>query len=465
MINLYEKLSRNLIDYKEKRTILNNLWNEKKYVEFYEMASKFKYKRKLKKIQREDWKYEVSSNQKFNSYLFLQKFKRKMKLSLAGFSGVILLLGAIKDGIVLYLNYIANTDNIENHNSEYQLAKLDEIIEQYQEDIEEYANFINDLELSDLEIFVKEMSDMWENVNGYAIPYFEYDDWGYHRYNLYANNYGVCRQFADDCAARLNEINPEYQAQAVSVYACNSEINNIEQYVAPKEENPYFFTKSELLFYELFTEETGNHMVVMATIPKKGYTLIIDPTNPSIGLVDNGKIYMLGSDEVHADYMKFVDVNFYGNLQNYLHYCYSLLQSFYNHTKPSELLEEYGLDKQNEVLEKLQDMGPAPFRRVDIESRIIVTEEEYIATSDGDTLCIEPFRSKEATYNELSSYFYHTINLRLRDDKRIKYILIYSDGHDIDIQKIDVGSREVIYTKVDDGNELIGEGYSLIKKR
>ena len=222
MINLYEKLSRNLTDYKEKRAILNNLWNEKKYVEFYEMASKYKYKRKLKKIQREDLKYEVGSNQKFNSYLFLQKFKRKMKLSLAGFSGVILLSGAIKDGIFSYLNYIANTENIEDYTSEEQLEKLDVIIEQYQEDIEEYANFINDLELSDLEIFVKEMSDMWENINGYAEPDYEYDIWGYCRYNLYAKNYGVCRQFADDCAARLNEINPEYQAQIVSVYACNA---------------------------------------------------------------------------------------------------------------------------------------------------------------------------------------------------------------------------------------------------
>lgn len=41
----------------------------------------------------------------------------------------------------------------------------------------------------------------------------------------------------------------------------------------------------------------GNHMVTAIDIPKQNTILILDPTNPSIGTIKNGKIYMFSNKE------------------------------------------------------------------------------------------------------------------------------------------------------------------------
>lgn len=238
---------------------------------------------------------------------------------------------------------------IENNSKVYQSE-----IKDYDEEIKTYAEHINSMNLSDLEIIMKVMNDMWNSIDGYKTPDM-YDAIGYPRLALYMDGYGVCRNMADDFTARMDAINPNYKACNLNVYLKEAEINNIRRTTlvnynsiadnSEQEENIDY--KSEII-----SNLTGNHMVSCVKLKEDDVLLIVDPTNPSIGVLKNGEITMLSNQM-----MKGIKIKPVGNLMlgsdNRKEYLKKLTESLFTAGDINTLKEKYGITSQNETLEEI----------------------------------------------------------------------------------------------------------------
>ena len=179
-----------------------------------------------------------------------------------------------------------------------------EEINEYNNYIKEYSEEIKSLELNDLQTIMKVIKDTWESIDGYKVC----DDlvFGYYRLSFYEEEkIGVCTSFADDFTAKMNEINPLYNARNIVVYLDDSEtadfkVANIERTILGDSENDETNENSDLRDV-ILTKLFGNHMVSAVDIPGQNITLIVDSTNPAIGIFKSGKIYIFNcknSDEL-----------------------------------------------------------------------------------------------------------------------------------------------------------------------
>lgn len=167
-------------------------------------------------------------------------------------------------------------------------------LEEYNKEIKNYADYIRKLKLTDLEIAIKLIYDMWQKIGGYMknLPNDSLDYEGVNRLYLYKHNYGVCRHFVDDMVHRLNEINPKYNARMVSL-----EFNGTNSaYTLPIKRRFYFDddkTKNDKDKAKDKTKDiinvVGNHAVCLMDL-SNGVTLMIDPTNLNIGYIKNKNI-------------------------------------------------------------------------------------------------------------------------------------------------------------------------------
>ncbi len=228
----------------------------------------------------------------------------------------------INSKIITFNMRIDNNQTIEENTKKYS-----EEIDEYNQSIEDYANYINSLNLTDLQIIMKVINDQWE-----MYKYGQDEDLitGYYRLSFQENGYGVCTSFADDFTAKMNAINPAYEAKNVYCYVSDSimketiEIvdierkkvsspepvrieNEEEQYPSYQEPNDKENQQEEatqepnqstnLITRILFsTKVYGNHTVSMIKIPGEEYNLIVDPTNLMIGVIKDGQIYMFNTN-------------------------------------------------------------------------------------------------------------------------------------------------------------------------
>jgi hypothetical protein len=87
-------------------------------------------------------------------------------------------------------------------------------------------------------------------------------------------------------------------------------------------------------------------------LQEEGITLVVDVTNPSIGIFKNGKIYMLSNTKTG---MKLPIFN-----QSIYDFSYQmtsikeLLKSFLGSGTYEEYMDKYGIDSQNEILKDLE---------------------------------------------------------------------------------------------------------------
>ena len=122
---------------------------------------------------------------------------------------------------------------IEENKKEY-----NNVIEQYDKKIEEYALKVKELNLTDFQIVMKVMDDMWSSIKGYGEP--TEDIIGFQRLDfLEDDGVGVCRNMADDFTAKLNAINPEFHARNMVVYMKDAkyEFCNIERKILNENQN------------------------------------------------------------------------------------------------------------------------------------------------------------------------------------------------------------------------------------
>lgn len=349
---IYQKYGREtylrVVSNKHQIRDIDKLMDEGRFFELYEKYGEKIYRDYLREMKKVDVENELGIKFKFNNYLFFENMTQNLKIIRNQAAKVMLGLTIVSGGFstMIFSQY---DQVIENNSKVYQSE-----IKDYDEEIKTYAEHINSMNLSDLEIIMKVMNDMWNSIDGYKIPDM-YDAIGYPRLALYMDGYGVCRNMADDFTARMNAINPNYEACNLNVYLKEAEINNIRRTTlvnynsiadnSEQEENIDY--KSEII-----SNLTGNHMVSCVKLKEDDVLLIVDPTNPSIGVLKNGEITMLSNQM-----MKGIKIKPVGNLMlgsdNRKEYLKKLTESLFTAGDINTLKEKYGITSQNETLEEI----------------------------------------------------------------------------------------------------------------
>ena len=107
------------------------------------------------------------------------------------------------------------------------------------------------------------------------------------------------------------------------------------------------------------TKYIGNHMVSIFEPIGKDYTLVVDATNPSIGIIANGKVYMFQTTEGKGITFKPI-----GQLVAVKNYDFTdirneFLKSFVSFKSKEELEEisnDWNLERQNEALNTIRSL-------------------------------------------------------------------------------------------------------------
>ena len=252
-------------------------------------------------------------------------------------------------------------------------------IEEYDKIIKNYAEKIRKMNLTKLQTLMKVTEDMWNNIEGYKTP--SKDVFGFFELDLATQDgYGVCRNFAADVAKKLNAINPEFNARTINVYIAGENIKkanineNKKQKVAKKIQKENEETETEKpdqneveenknntqefwdKIYEDITDNViGNHMVTLVDIPEDKITLVLDPTNPSISIYQNGKIILLNPGNITMDAKEYSTAIYNGGIDGLIDSSKGFLDSF---KKPKlsyeEIVAKYGLEAQNNALKQIK---------------------------------------------------------------------------------------------------------------
>lgn len=248
--------------------------------------------------------------------------------------------------VYVYHNEYFKAEMLEDNKDKYSKE-----IDEYNEAIEEYAKTINSLNLNHLEIIMKVISDQWDSY------YYRVDEdliSGYYRLSFQEKGYGVCTSFADDFTAKMNAINPAYEAKNVTCYMSDEidakelKLVDIDRKVVSIRD----FDDDEVVSFFVKLFETGNHMVSMISIPNEDYKLIVDPTNLMIGLIKNGKMYIFNSS--NPNIMEYVrNGNIIVLSEDYVSEkdTYYQCEESYN-----ELCNIYGYEEQREALDYVEEL-------------------------------------------------------------------------------------------------------------
>ncbi len=242
-------------------------------------------------------------------------------------------------------------------------------IHEYVEKIGDYAEHVKGMGLTDIQIFMKVMDNMWKGIKGYGTP--QKDLTGYLGLDLAdEEGRGTCRNMASDVAEKLNKINPKYKARTMAVLMrtdsfyqiANIKRNIIEtdstvaEGVEKEEETDELISNIGNMLKSAVENTLGNHMVTLVDIPEENLTLVLDPTNPGIGVYMNGIIVMLNDAEgervvyVAKEYSQAVLVK--GGFDGILETIQGYLNSFGKSKLTfDEMVDKYGLRSQNDALE------------------------------------------------------------------------------------------------------------------
>ena len=226
------------------------------------------------------------------------------------------------------------------------------------------------MNLSDVQVFMKVMDDMWKNSKGYGEP--EKNITGYLELDMDGEDgYGVCRNMASDVARKLNAIDENYNARIIPVYLGEDgsyKIADIERKIVEnddtvkdqekdEENTAYEDNKAEKIVTKIF----GNHMVTLVDVKEDNLTIVLDPTNPGIGIYKNGRIVMLNSSK--EDGLKFEAKEYssyivtQGGVKGFLNVTGDYLKSFEaSNLKFEQIEKKYGIEAQNIALKEIRKM-------------------------------------------------------------------------------------------------------------
>lgn len=333
--NFYKKMRNDLLIMLEDgrfediyRKYGNNFYNNPSYIKYFIEQDVYNETNSNFKAKLYKNKYSSSSNLK----------KILNNISVAAISSFLIIGGCA--------TYISDKTYNEN------LIVYNEQLNEYNKNIEEYANYINSLDLDDLQIIMKVIDDIWNDIDGYGDA--KIDAYGLYRLDfLEPNGVGVCRNLADDFTAKMNAINSEYDARNIVVYfdeskytkdsIANINIHLASTYIEPEEDNSIDISKV-----------TGNHMVSILKPRDSNYYIVVDTTNPSIGIINNNKIYMFSNIDGKGLTYKSVGEYLMGIKDEYTSLNKIFTSSIFNNFSDEEikkLNKQYGIDAQNNALD------------------------------------------------------------------------------------------------------------------
>ena len=353
---------------KLKKEEIKKLLEEKRYVELQNAyGDKVLHEHRFD-AYRSDIEYETGSKFKAKVLSSGSKNVHGLKEAVKGLTIFTTTIGVILVGQIGKIIDEMYREDIEKNAS---------IIQEYDEEIAEYADYIQSLQLnSDLEVVMKVMDDMWKEIK-YGTP--TKDIAGLYRLAFTEDEkVGECRNIADDFSARMNAINPEYNARILTVYGeenyfeeektadikrikkTDETIIDSENTTTNNNNNQGMYEEIDRIFNDInITEYTGNHMVSIFEPIGKNYTLVVDPTNPSIGIIANGEIYMF--QPTNKNGIKFKPIGQITYVKNYdfTDIRNEFLKSFISFKSEEELQEisnEWNLEKQNQALETVRNL-------------------------------------------------------------------------------------------------------------
>lgn len=182
--------------------------------------------------------------------------------------------------------------------------------------IEEYVKKFEGKKLTDLQVIMKVVDDMWANIEGYKDPPLIDANGCLELDVTRANGYGICRNFATYVAKVLQAMG--YKARTLPVYM---DLNSYQYYVCPNIQTKEAGNETEQTDNIFISDDsqndlnsnendedtqkindwlqdkkiTANHMVVLVYIEEDDIYLVIDPTNPGIGILDKNSISMFNN--------------------------------------------------------------------------------------------------------------------------------------------------------------------------
>lgn len=325
---------------------LNKLVKEGKFEDIYSKYGKKVYNNLLSRA-----KYQEIKENKGRKSAILWRIKRSLKLT-----G--LYLGIASSTFTLSLPVLNASTTKENE------IKYEKEIKNYDNKIKKYAEEVNELKLNDVQVFMKVIDDMWNQIKGYKNP--ELDLTGFMELDLASEDgYGVCRNMASDVARKLNEINPDYNARTLVVNMGHDgqyKLADVKRKILEENETVDTDSSSRAVQNKM-SDILGNHMITLVDVKSDNLIVVLDHTNPGIGIYQNGKIEMLNSvkgNELNFDTRKFttfITSNGYKDgAESVIDFADSYQES---KLSPKQIEEKYGLDAQNQALKEVRKIEEA----------------------------------------------------------------------------------------------------------
>ena len=353
------KAYKRYVPYKYRSEDLKKLKHEGKYEDIYNKYGKSEYNKLLVKAMYN----EIKDAKGFGAAIVWRA--KEAIASTAKRAGILSLAAFLEFSTIMSIS----TESLATENAE----KYKQDIQNYNEKIAEYAQKVNKWDFSDMQIFMKVMDDMWESIKGYGEA--EKNIAGFLELDLATSEgIGVCRHMASDIAKKLNQINSKYNARTITVtmgedgtYKCADIKRNVietNETVVDSNDSQNNNEKSKII-ENIF----GNHMVTLVDVKEDNLTIVLDPTNPGLGIYINGQIIMLNSIGENGLEFKAKEYSSailaHGGIDGILDVTSDYIKSF---QKPNlsfeEIEKKYGIDAQNKAL-------------VEVRARMIIEEQSF----------------------------------------------------------------------------------------
>lgn len=338
---------------KLKKEDIQKLEKENRY---YDICEKYPSSCNYKKMM--NFESLQETGKKYNGFVFNIRnlFKYKDIKNIKSSACKAILYGNVAIASCLSFTSIALEKNVEKV---YETNK--EIIDEYDKNLEEYVANIDTSNMDDFEIIMTVMNYIRSNTQ-YGFDYDVDEITNYSRLVLNdQNNIGVCRHMTDKFTTIMNLINPDYEAHNLYVDLNNNcdtlETCNIEQPISQKFIEDVASGDNNIEQSSIENKIMGDHVVSILKPIDANYYLVVDVTNPSIGVLKDGKIYMFNSNDYSfIEYRPIIQ--YILNINNsFADVNKDFILSNFQNVNLDKLSKMYGLEMQNKVLEKIKTKG------------------------------------------------------------------------------------------------------------
>ncbi len=349
------------------------------------MERKKKEKELIKKLIKENRYYEISTDyEKRFSYYKAMRFESKMEtgkmfskllfdlrdfIEYSNLEGKKAIVGTylteIESMLKRYLIILICWALVRNQipmiqNGEIKTIK--QITKEYDNNLEDYVSSFNTDTMSTLDIVMNVMNDIRSNTY-YGTADESLLSFVHPRLALNENNnIGVCRHMSDKFTTIMNLIDKRFEAKNIAVYIDDNpekfNFCNIERPISKEtlkqleemEKNRSDKDKEDELKYKLL----GNHQVTLLKSLEDKCYLVVDVTNPSIGVIDKGRIYTFNAETYDMlSYRPISEILVYPD--EFTKANKDVIDSLTKKMDIEELEKKYGLEAQNKVLKRIKN--------------------------------------------------------------------------------------------------------------